>query len=74
MRLKFFERSENKFVSRIDPRERSERDHKGKFPGACPGIRVQGTDKSSIFDLPWGSYHLIFTVIGLSLDLTGSGP
>ena len=26
MRLKFFERSENKFVSRIDPRERSERD------------------------------------------------
>ena len=52
MRLKYFERSENKFVSRIDPRERSERDHKGKFPGACPGIRVQGTDKSSIFDLP----------------------
>ena len=36
MRLKFFERSENKFVSRIDPRERSERDHKRKFPGAQP--------------------------------------
>jgi len=33
MRLNFFDEVK-KIVSRIDPRERSERDRKGRFPGA----------------------------------------
>jgi len=37
MRLKFFKRSAEKFVSRIDPENEVIRDLMVKFPGACPG-------------------------------------
>jgi hypothetical protein len=43
MRLEFFKRSAEKFVSRIDPENEEHRDLKVIFPGACPGIRVQGS-------------------------------
>ena len=43
MRLKFFKRSEEKFLSRIDPESEAHRDLRVIFPGACPGIWVQGS-------------------------------
>jgi hypothetical protein len=43
MRQKFFKRSAEKFQSRIDPESEANRDLRVIFPGACPGIWIQGS-------------------------------
>ena len=43
MRQKFFKRSAEKFVIRIDPESEAHRDLRVIFPGACPGKWVQGS-------------------------------
>ena len=42
MRLKFFKRSEEKILSRIDPESEANQDLRVIFPGACPEFGSRG--------------------------------
>ena len=55
---KFYERSELKLIVEPAGLQAGNPAEGGGYntPMLCGGIWVQGTDKSSVFDLPWGSY------------------